>query len=104
MRVQVSSKDWVAEFADKKGGMIYRKPGTTDKQNIIVRIMDGTRKENLITANMEGRNLGRWRQQTPYVVQREGDQCLTIDGRWIQSKENPAITHIPLEIYEFKGL
>ena len=83
--------------------MIYRKIGTTDKQNIVVRIMPGTRKENVVTATINGSTVnGRWRQQTPYVTQRRGDEYLTRDGRWVDG-DKPALTHIPLEIYEFKG-
>ena len=95
-------KDCLVEFADKNGGMIYRKPGTTNPQNIIVRIMDGTRKENVVTAFMEGKDLGHWRQQTPYVVQRRGELYLTRDGEWIKDGRDPR-AHIPLEIFEFKG-
>ena len=45
---------------------------------------------------------GTLRQQYPYVVQRRGGDYLTRDRRWI-GKDDPALTHIPLEIYEFKG-
>jgi hypothetical protein len=44
---------------------------------------------------------GTLRQQYPYVVQRKGHQHLTIDGKWIDN--DGATTHIPLEIYQFKG-
>ncbi|MDN3508816.1 MAG: hypothetical protein P0S93_02145 [Candidatus Neptunochlamydia sp.] len=36
------------------GGMIYRKMGTTEKQNIIVRVMPGKREKNLVTAFLKG--------------------------------------------------
>lgn len=91
------------ELSDKVAGMIYRKVGTTEKQNILVRVMQGTRKENVVTATIKGNPVnGRWRQQTPYVTQRRGKEYLTRDGRWI-IEDDPAITHIPLEIFEFKG-
>ena len=95
-------KDCLVELSKKNGGMIYRKPGTTENENIIVRIIDGTREENIITATIEGKYLGHWRQQTPYVVQRKGELYLTRDGEWIKDGRDPR-AHIPLEIFEFKG-
>jgi hypothetical protein len=95
--------DCSVELSKLSGGMIYRKVGTTTNQNMLVRVMPGKRNQNLVTA-LSKRERPEWslRQETPYVVQRRGGDYLTRDGIWI-SKDDPALTHIPLEIYQFKG-
>jgi len=83
--------------------MVYRKAGTIEEQNILVRIMPGKRNQNMVTSFSKGvRPQWSLRQETPYVVQRKGDQYLTRYGTWIKG-DDPALTHIPLEIYKFKG-
>ena len=42
-------------------------------------------------------------QQRPYVVQSKNNRNLTIDGRWVKHGTEEELTHIPLEIYKFKG-
>ena len=95
--------DSSVEITKLSGGMIYRKAGTIEEQNILVRVMPGKREKNIVTAFAQG-DRPKWslRQETPYVVQRRGGDYLTRDGIWI-GKDDPALTHIPLEIYQFKG-
>jgi hypothetical protein len=91
----------VIEFADKNGGMIYRKIGSSKPENLVVRVCPGLGKESIISLYANGSvKHGTLRQQTPYVVQRRGGEYFTKHGTWIK-KDDPAITHIPLEIYEF---
>lgn len=40
-------------------------------------------------------------QQRPYVVQTRSKDYLTVHGEWID--EANELTHIPLEVYKFKG-
>nr|VFK81178.1 MAG: hypothetical protein BECKSD772D_GA0070982_12452 [Candidatus Kentron sp. SD] len=93
----------VVEFSKENGGMIYRLAGSKNKENLVVRVCPGLAKESIPSAYMSGgiKN-GSLRQQTPYVVQRNGKEYLRIDGTWTDKAKDPA-THIPLEIYEFKG-
>ncbi|WP_316356726.1 hypothetical protein [Candidatus Neptunichlamydia sp. REUL1] len=94
--------EYVAEFADKNGGIIFRKPGTSNPQNLLIRICPGLRKENPVTAIIEGKQMnGTMRQQTHYVVQCKNNKFLTTDEVWVD--EAAANTHIPLENYQFKG-
>ncbi|MGE3716255.1 MAG: coiled-coil domain-containing protein [Simkaniaceae bacterium] len=103
----------VVEISKSNGGMIYRLAGTTDKQNLVVRVCPGLAKESIVSSVLKGNHLngkmmnGTLRQQYPYVVQRRGKEILTQDGRWLEmdrlSNKDKALTHIPLEIYEFKG-
>ena len=95
------------ELAKRNGGMIYRLAGTTTDQNLAVRVCPGLAKESMVVSVIEGNHLngklhGTLRQQTPYVVQRNGNKYLTTDGQWIDQLD-PIKTHIPLELYEFKG-
>ncbi len=99
---------YVAEFAKKNAGIVFRKPGTIYKENILIRICSGLRNENPVTAIIEGKQMnGTMRQQTHYVVQTKGNLKRTIDDRWVRAdalnKENQALTHIPLSEYQFKG-
>jgi hypothetical protein len=82
--------------------MVFRKEGTSESQNLVVRIMPGKRNQNLVTSFSKGER-PKWslRQETPYVVQTRGKDYLTIDGEWVDKVG--AKTHIPLEIYQFKG-
>ncbi|MCB1107192.1 MAG: hypothetical protein KDK76_03755 [Chlamydiia bacterium] len=92
----------VVEFADKNGGMVYRLAGTTNEENILVRVCPGLRKENPVTAIINGSEKnGRWSQETPYVVQRKGKDYLRKDGSW--ANKPSALTHIRLEEYKFMG-
>lgn len=77
------------KICKKSGGMEYIKPGTTDKQNITVRVMPG----NPMSGNSA--------QKKPYVVQRRGDKALSEKGEFICAKVKEA--HIPLEEYQFEG-
>jgi len=94
------------EFSKKNGGMTFRKLGTTTDDNLVVRICPGLAEESVVSSVIKGNHLngkmkGTLRQQTPYVVQRKGHEYLTISGEWVD-KATPN-THIPLEIYKFKG-
>lgn len=71
------------------GGMVYIKPGTTEKQSVLVRVMPGKP------------NSPNPMQQKPYVVQRFGDKAVTTDGGLIAWDISEA--HIPLEKFDFKG-
>ena len=98
--------DCSVELSKLGGGMIFRKAGTSTNQNMLVRIMPGKAKESIVSSVLKGNHLngkmpGTLRQQYPYVVQRRGKDYLTIDGQWVDNAG--ATTHIPLEIYEFKG-
>ena len=103
----------VVELSKKNGGMTFRLAGTTDKQNLVVRVCPGLAEESMVSSVLKGNHLngkmkGTLRQQYPYVVQTRGNMCRTIDGRWVRVdgkkyEKNKALTHIPLEIYEFKG-
>ncbi|MEM8727852.1 MAG: hypothetical protein AAGE99_03995 [Chlamydiota bacterium] len=98
--------DVVAEFSKKNGGMIYRHPGTKEKQNLVVRVCPGLAKESIVSSVIKEKHLneqmrGTLRQQYPYVVQMKGKEYLTTSGDWVN--EVGPTTHIPLEIYEFKG-
>jgi hypothetical protein len=105
--------DCSVELSKQGGGMIFRNPGTTTNQNMLVRIMPGKAKESIVSSVHKGNHLnnkmpGTLRQQYPYVVQRRGDLYRTIDNRWVRVDGeryagNKALIHIPLEIYEFKG-
>lgn len=97
----------MVEFSKKNGGMIYRKIGSTNPENLVVRVCPGLAEESIVSSVLKGKHLngelpGTLRQQYPYVVQRKGREYLTRYGTWIK-EDNPAITHIPLEIYEFRG-
>lgn len=97
----------VVEFSKKNGGMTFRKLGTTKDQNMLVRVMPGLAEESVVSSVTKGNHLnnkmrGTLRQQYPYVVQRKGREYLTKHGTWIK-EDDPALTHIPLEIYKFKG-
>ena len=103
----------VVEFSKKNGGMSYRLIGSTSEENLVVRVCPGLAKENVVSSVIKGNHLngqlpGTLRQQYPYVVQTRGNLYRTIDGRWVrvdgkQYAKNKALTHIPLETYEFKG-
>ena len=93
----------VVEFSKKNGGMIYRKLGTTESQNRVVRVCPGLGKESVVSSTIKWRvERGTLRQQTPYVVQRKDKEFLRTDGTWTIKKKDP-LTHLPLETYEFKG-
>lgn len=96
--------EYVVEFAKKNAGIVFRKPGTVYEENILIRICPGLGKENFVSGEFKN---GTLRQQKPYVVQCKGNLKLTIDGRWVRSdalnKENQALTHLPLETYNFNG-
>ncbi len=94
----------IVEFADKNGGMVYRLAGSTNKQSILLRVCPGLRKENPVTAIINGsKKNGNWRQETPYVIQRNGNKVLTKDGRWVKLGEEEHLTHIPLHEFKFRG-
>jgi hypothetical protein len=102
----------MVEFSKKNGGMSYRKFGTLPEENLVVRVCPGLAEESIVSSVIKVKHLngelpGTLRQQYPYVVQRRGDLHRTIDGRWVRVdgkyQSNKALTHIPLEIYEFKG-
>jgi hypothetical protein len=103
------SKNIVVEFADKNGGMLYRKIGSSNPENLVVRVCPGLAKESVVSSYINGQfKSGRLRQQTPYVVQSRDKLKLTVHGDWIdvklpQNKVKEALTHIPLETYKFKG-
>ena len=99
----------IVELSKKNGGMSYRLAGTTTDQNLVVRVCPGLAKESIPSSYINGgiKN-GSLRQQTPYVVQTSGKLTLTRHGEWIDlflpcNEGKEAVTHIPLEIYQFKG-
>jgi NADH:ubiquinone oxidoreductase subunit C len=95
--------DFMVEFAKKNGGMVYRLVGSTNNQNLIVRVCPGLAKESVVSSYINGGvKHGTLRQQTPYVVQRNGKEFLRTDGTWTDIAKDPA-THLPLETYQFKG-
>ena len=95
--------EYVTEFAKENGGIVFRKPGTTNKENTLIRICPGLRKENPVTAIIEGKQMqGTMRQQSHYVVQRKGKEYLRSDGIWTENGKDPK-AHIQLTEYQFKG-
>ena len=103
----------VVEISKSNGGMIYRLAGTTNNQNLVVRVCPGLAKDSIVSSVLKGKHLngemhGTLRQQYPYVVQTRGKFTLTRDGEWIdlflaENKGKEALTHIRLEEYQFKG-
>ncbi|QVL55804.1 MAG: hypothetical protein KFB95_00955 [Simkaniaceae bacterium] len=97
----------VVEFSKKNGGMSYRLLGSTNKQNLVVRVCPGLAKESVVSSVIKGNHLngqlpGTLRQQYPYVVQTKGHLKLRADGTWTDIAKDPA-THLRLETYVFKG-
>ena len=77
------------KISQKSGGMVYVKVGTTEKQNILIRVMDGDPSSpNLM-------------QRRPYVIQRRGKMAINKQGVEINWKDTEA--HIPLSEFEFKS-
>jgi hypothetical protein len=103
----------VVEFSKKNGGMSYRCIGTTTDHNLVVRVCPGLAEESIVSSVHKGNHLngkmpGSLRQQYPYVVQTRGKLTLTRHGEWIDlflpcNEGKESVTHIPLEIYQFKG-
>ena len=103
----------MVEFAKKNGGMIYRKIGSSNPENLVVRVCPGLAEESIVSSVHKGNHLngklnGTLRQQCPYVVQTRGKLKLTIHGEWIETslsmnKGKEGLTHLPLETYQFKG-
>jgi len=82
-------RDAVVKISEKSGGMVYIKPGTTNKQCVQVRVMPG---------NPKSPNLS---QRKPYVVQRRGADAVSKSDKLINRNLEEA--HIPLGKFEFKG-
>ena len=82
-------RDAVVKISEKSGGMLYIKPGTTNKQCVQVRVMPG---------NPKSPNPA---QRKPYVVQRKGADAVSKSGKLINRNLEEA--HIPLGEFEFKG-
>jgi len=81
-------RDAVVKISEKSGGMLYIKPGTTDKQCILVRVMPGNPK----SPNPS--------QRKPYVVQRRGDKAVLGGDKLVNHKSLEA--HVPLSEFQFK--
>ena len=78
----------VVKISEKNGGMIYIKPGTTNEQCILVRVMPG---------NPKSPNPA---QRKPYVVQRRGDKAVLGGDKLVNYKSPEA--HVPLSEFQFK--
>lgn len=79
------------EFADKNGEMVYRKLGSTNPENLVVRVCPGLDKESIPSSYINGGiNNGTLRQQTPYVVQTNGAFKLRTDGTWTRNQKDLA--------------
>ncbi|MCI0382148.1 MAG: tetratricopeptide repeat protein [Chlamydiae bacterium] len=75
-------------ISERGGGMTYIKAGTTEEQNILVRVMPGNpRSPNPY-------------QQKPYVVQRIGDKAIAKNGELVHYTAVEA--HVPLSEFIFK--
>lgn len=80
--------DAEVRISQKSGGIEYIKRGTTDKENIVVRVMPGNP------------NSPNQMQRTPYVVQRHGDKAIDGAGNFRTYKAKEC--HIPFEKYQFQ--
>ncbi len=81
--------DCKIKISKKSGGMVYIKAGTTEEQNILVRVMPGDPKSpNPL-------------QQNPYVIQRKGADAISKDGCIVKKGSEKA--HILLSEFEFKS-
>ena len=81
--------DCAVKFSKRNGGMVYVKARTTEKENILVRVMPG----DPTSPNPM--------QRKPYVVQRRNQDAVLLDGTFV--RRNDPRAHIPLSEFEFKG-
>jgi hypothetical protein len=78
--------DWIADEADKEGGVVYRNPA--DREYDTVRIMPG---------DPQSSNPG---QQQPYVIDQKSGKFLTTEGARVEGSKREEV-HLPLQNYRF---